>query len=267
MSKIQDKFKELQSKGEKALIAYVMLGFPKETDSIKAIKGLIAGGADIIEIGFPFSDPLADGPIIQNASNQALTQGIKIKNYLTTIQKIRRETKIPIVLMTYSNILFKKGYSNFLKDAKKAGIDGIILPDMSLEESEKYVYEARKNDIDTIFLVSPNTTDERLKKIANKSSGFLYLVAVYGTTGVRVNIKKYTLDAIKNAKKILGEKIPIGIGFGVSSPSDVKKYVACGADAVIVGSSFLKIIESTPSNQIEQTIKKFTASLKKATKS
>ncbi len=266
MSRIQNKFKELNSKNEKALIAYVMLGYPKESDSIKAVKGLISGGADIIEIGFPFSDPLADGPIIQNASNIALSHGIKMKNYLTTIQKIRKNTDIPIVLMTYSNILFKKGFPNFLKEVKKAGIDGIILPDMSIEESEKYVIEARKNNLDTIFLVSPNTTKERLEKIAKKSSGFLYLVAVYGTTGVRSNIKKYTLDAIQNVKRTLGKNIPVGVGFGISTPKDVKKYVVSGADAVIVGSAFLKLMEKTPSKKIESVLKKYTSSLKKATK-
>jgi len=169
------------------------------------------------------------------------------------------------VLMTYTNILYHKGYSKFISEAKKAGIDGFILPDMSVEESEEYL-KAAKNNADTIFLISPNTNKTRVQKITKASSGFLYLVAVFGTTGVKTGIKKYTLDAIKQVKKQTKGKIPIGVGFGISTPEDVKKYIKAGADAVIVGSAYLKLIEKTPQNKLESKITAFTKSLKKQTK-
>ena len=189
---------------------------------------------------------------------------MKIKSFFNIVEKIRKETDIPLVLMTYTNILYHKGYTNFIADAKKAGIDGFILPDMSIEESKEYI-AAAKNMADTIFLISPNTTKSRIEKIIKSSSGFLYLVAVYGTTGIKTGIQNYTLKAIKEVKKIANGKIPVGVGFGVSTPDDVKKYINAGADAVIVGSAFLKLIEKTPKNNLEKGITTFTKSLKKQT--
>ena len=265
MSRIKEKFSELEAKNEKALISYIMVGFPNERATLSAVKGLVKGGADIIELGFPFSDPLADGPVIQNASTVSLEKGTTTTNFFSIVKKIRKITDTPLVLMTYTNILYNKGYLKFISEAKKAGIDGFILPDMSIEESKEYL-KAAKGNTDTIFLVSPNTTKKRIRKIANATSGFLYLVAVYGTTGVKTGIKNYTLKAIKDIKKQTKGKIPLGVGFGVSTPVDVKKYIAVGADAVIVGSAFLKLIEKTPENQIERKITAFTKSLKKQTR-
>jgi len=264
MTRINKKFAELSAKNEKALITYIMVGYPNESATISIVRGLIKGGADIIELGFPFSDPLADGPVIQNASTVSLNNGTKIKSFFKIVKKIRNETDIPLVLMTYTNILYHKGYANFIAEAKKAGIDGFILPDMSVEESKEYVKSA-KNMADTIFLISPNTTKSRIEKIVKTSSGFLYLVAVYGTTGIKTGIQNYTLKAIKEVKKIAKGKIPIGVGFGVSTPEDVKKYIVAGADAVIVGSAFLKLIEKTPKNKLEKSIASFTKNLKKQT--
>ena len=264
MSRINEKFAELKRKNEKALIAYIMMGFPNEKATITTVRGLVKGGADIIELGFPFSDPLADGPVIQNASTVSLEKGTNISKFFNLVKKIRKETDIPLVLMTYTNILYHMGYEKFISEAKKAGIDGFILPDMSIEESEEYTKSA-ENKADTIFLISPNTTKTRIEKIAKISTGFLYLVAVFGTTGVKTSIKNYTLTAIKNVKKQTKGKIPVGIGFGVSTPEDVKKYINAGADAVIVGSAYLKLIEKTKPTQLESKITSFTKSLKKQT--
>jgi len=265
MSRIKEKFSELEAKKEKALIAYVMVGFPSERATLSAVKGLVKGGVDIIELGFPFSDPLADGPVIQNASALALEKGTRINKFFELVKKIRNQTDIPLVLMTYTNILYNKGYHKFISEAKKAGIDGFILPDMSVEESTEYL-KAAKGNTDTIFLISPNTNKNRINKIAKVTTGFLYLVAVYGTTGVKTGIKNYTLKAIKEVKKQTKGTIPVGVGFGVSTPSDVKKYVSVGADAVIVGSAFLKLIEKTPQGLIEKRIATFTKSLKRETR-
>ena len=228
MSRIKEKFEELEKRNEKALISYIMLGFPNEKATISTVRGLVKGGVDIIEIGFPFSDPLADGPVIQNASTISLQKGTNVSKFFNIVKKIRKETEIPLVLMTYTNILHRMGYDKFIKDAKKAGIDGFILPDMSLEESKDYL-DAARNNADTIFLISPNTTKTRIDKISKISTGFLYLVAVFGTTGVKTSIKNYTLKAIKNVKKQTKGKIPVGIGFGVSTPEDVKRYIKAGA--------------------------------------
>jgi tryptophan synthase alpha chain len=265
MTRIKDKFTALESQNEKALIAYIMAGFPNEKSTITTVKGLVKGGVDIIELGFPFSDPLADGPVIQNASTISLQKGTNIAKFFSLVRKIRKETNIPLVLMTYTNILYNKGYSKFIAEAKRAGIDGFILPDMSIEESSEYLQTA-KNNVDTIFLISPNTSKKRIDKISKATSGFLYLVAVYGTTGVKTGIKSYTINAIKNVKKQTKGKIPIGVGFGVSTPEDVKKYIKAGADAVIVGSAYLKLIEKTPYSKLESKITSFTKSLKNQTK-
>ena len=266
MSKIENKFKELRSKNEKALIAYIMVGYPNYKATLPIVRGLIKGGADIIELGFPFSDPLADGPVIQHASTISLNNKTSLDDFFSLIRKIRKETDVPLVLMTYTNILYHKGYNKFIFNAKKAGIDGLILPDMSIEESKEYVNAAKKYNIDTIFLVSPNTSKERLKKIAKKTSGFLYLVSMFGTTGMKSMIQQYTLNAIKNTKKVVNSKIPVGIGFGVSTPDDVKKFVSKNVDAVIVGSAFLRLIEKTPMNQLESKVTDFTKKMKTPTK-
>ena len=264
MTRIKEKFTVLESQNQKALIAYIMAGFPNEKATMSTVRGLVKGGADIIELGFPFSDPLADGPVIQNASTISLEKGTKIEKFFALVKKIRKETEIPLVLMTYTNILYHKGYAKFIADAKKAGIDGFILPDMSIEESKEYL-QAAKNKADTIFLISPNTSKKRIEKISKATSGFLYLVAIYGTTGIKTGIKNYTLKAIKEVKKQTKGKIPIGVGFGVSTPDDVKKYIKAGADAVIVGSAYLKLIEKTKPTQLESKITSFTKSLKKQT--
>jgi tryptophan synthase alpha chain len=266
MSRIEEKFNQLRSNKETALVSYIMVGYPSEKATLSAVKGLIKGGTDIIELGFPFSDPIADGPTIQMASTESLTNGTKIDNFFAIVKKIRKETEIPLILMTYTNILYNQTYQKFISRAKKAGIDGLILPDMAIEESREYVKAAKKSGMDTIFLVSPNTKNDRLKKIIKSTTGFLYMVAIFGTTGIQTKIHKYTIDALKHTKNVANGKIPVGVGFGVSTEKDVQKYVSSGADAVIVGSANIKIMENTPRNKIESKITIFTRKLKNKTR-
>lgn len=266
ISRIQSKFNELKKKNEKALIAYFMVGYPNHKDTFSVIRGLVKGGADIVELGFPFSDPLADGPVIQNASTISLEKGTKLNQLFELVRKIRKESEIPLVLMTYTNILYHQGYDRFFRMAKKAGIDGFIVPDMTVEESKDYIAAAKKHKVDTIFLVSPNTAKSRLEKIVKQTTGFLYLVSVFGTTGIRSKIQKYTIDALKNTKKVTRHKIPVGIGFGISTPHDISNYVKHGADAVIIGSALIKLVECTAPNQLEKTVMTFIKKLKAATK-
>ena len=265
MSRIKEKFSELKTKKENALVSYIMVGYPSENATLSAIRGLVKGGADIIELGFPFSDPIADGPVIQKASTGSLNNGIKIEKFFKLVKKIRKETNIPLILMTYTNILYKQGYQKFIKNAKNAGIDGLILPDMAIEESKGYLSAAQMQKMDTIFLVSPNTQKNRLSKIAKATSGFLYMVAVFGTTGIQTKIHQYTIDALKSTKRRV-KNVPVGVGFGISNEKDVKKYVSVGADAVIVGSANIKIMETTPKSKLEGTIFRFTKKLKDQTK-
>lgn len=265
MSRIQDKFSELKSKNQKAFIAYAMAGYPNDKETISTVKSLVKGGADIIELGLPFSDPLADGPVIQNASFHALQKGMNFDRFVNLVKKIRKEISIPLVLMTYTNLVYSHGYDKFISTVKKAGIDGLILPDMAIEESDHYLDVVRKNNMDAIFLISPNTSEERIKKISSVSSGFVYLVSVYGTTGGQQQFQQYTLDAIKNTKKMLDDKIPLGVGFGVNNAEQAKLILQTGADAIIVASAFLRLIEKTPKTKIQAKIATFAKSLKKAT--
>ena len=266
MSKIKAKFLELQAKNEKALITYLVAGYPNESGTLSAVRGVIKGGADIIELGLPFSDPLADGPVIQNATHLALENGICTAKFFSIVKKIRKETNLPLILMTYTNLLYRQGYDKFIAHAKKAGIDGFILPDMPVEESRQYLNAIHKYKADAIFLASPNTSKERIKKIIRASSGFLYLVSVYGTTGAQQKIKQYTVNAIKNAKRISNGKIPIAVGFGISNPMQARNFIKIGADAVIVGSAFLRLIDGLKAKEIESRVERFTRSLKESTK-
>ncbi len=264
MSRIKNKFLSLFKKKEKALIAYMMTGYPNEKFTLPIVRSLIKGGADMIEIGYPFSDPLADGPLIQNAGKIALQKKININKLFSIIKKIRSETNIPLILMTYTNILYKYGYDDFISIVKDAGVDGIILPDMSIDESDKYIIATKSNNMDTIFLAAPNTTNMRIKKIGDLCTGFLYLVTTYGTTGTKIKIQRNIKKYIKNTKSIIN--IPVGTGFGIYTPNDVEMFISSGADAVIIGSAFFKIIENTPLNNILSRIVEFTHNLKIKTK-
>lgn len=278
-SRISSKFAELRARNERGLVTYAMTGFPSDRASVSAVSGMIRGGADVIELGFPFSDPLADGPAIQEASSGALGRGATFEGFLRTASKIRRANRdVPLVLMTYTNILYNLGYDRAASMISDAGIDGIILPDMAVDESAPYVAAARRCGLDTIFLASPNTPAGRLRRIASLSTGFLYMVAVYGTTGVRdaraggrasktvgSSVAGYTLDAIHRAKRSRA-RLPIGVGFGISSPADVRQYVGAGADAVIVGSAYAKIIKESAPKDVEKNVSAFTRRLKAATR-
>lgn len=266
MSRISEKFAELRAARQKALISYIMAGFPDQDATLAAVRGLVAGGADIIELGFPFSDPIADGPIIQNASTTSLQNGISMRDFLAMVRKIRSYTDIPLVMMTYTNIPYSMGYTKFIPEAKRAGIDAMILPDMSIEESGQYLKQAAASGMDTIFLISPNTSPERVCMIADVCTGFMYLVAVYGTTGTTTGVKRYTLNAINNVKKLVkARQLPVGVGFGVSTQQDVRRYAAAGADAIIVGSAYLRLIEKSPRNRIESRVTSYTKKLKRQT--
>ncbi len=237
-------FNSLLEKKEKVLICYVVGGYPTLEISKEIIEKLIKSGADIIEIGIPFSDPMADGQVIQNASIQALKNGTTPMDCFNLAKEIKTTYQsTPILMMTYSNIIFSKNINKFLSLAKKYDIDGFIIPDLNIDESEEYLNKMKKLGLATVFLTAPNTSKERLEKIALGSSGFIYLVSVFGITGSRSKFEKYTFDAITKSKKIIqNHKIPLAVGFGITNPNDGKKILDAGADGIIVGSSLIRII-------------------------
>lgn len=269
-NRIKKKFSQLKIRKEKGLICYVMGGYPDPLTSEKIISSIVDGGADIMEIGIPFSDPIADGPIIQEASFRALQNGINPDLCLSLIKKTRqRYPDLPILIMTYSNILQKKGFKKFMKMAKDAGTDGFILPDMTIEESKEYLEYSKKLELATVFLVAPNTSNFRIKKTLDVSTGFVYVVSVYGTTGIRNTFNKYTLTAIRNIKKLSSNGNNISVGFGISNPAHIKLMSKYGADAVIVGSAIIEIINRNKGDNIhslENKLKKYIKSLKDACK-
>ena len=265
-NRIDSKFNELKSKNQKALICYVVAGYPDIMTSERIITSLINGGADIIEIGIPFSDPIADGSTIQDAIQNSLIAGTTPDMCLELASRIRKTfPNIPLIIMTYSNILYRKGYIQFAKKAKESGIDGFIIPDIPIEESKEYLNTMQNIGMSTIFLVSPNTSEKRLKMISRICTGFLYAISVYGTTGERQGFDKYTIESIKRVKKVTAaEDLPLAVGFGISNPQHVKYMIDAGADAVIIGSAIIKKIikEIENKERLLNTLNRFIYELK-----
>jgi tryptophan synthase alpha chain len=254
-------------KGQGALIAYVMGGDPNPETTEKVVLSLIAGGADIIELGIPFSDPIADGKSIQEAAVRSLSAGTKPADVLEIVSRIKKEHDIPITIMTYYNVLFSPGLENFLDGAKKAGVDGLIVPDLPLDETGDYSRLAKKYGLDTILLAAPTTSPERMKSLVKHSTGFLYLVSLLGVTGARTQLGDDTLRLVRAAKRQTRGKIPLGVGFGISKPDHVRAVVGAGADAVIVGSSIVNMVAlGKPEEEMLEEVENYVRSMKTATK-
>jgi tryptophan synthase alpha chain len=266
-NKVKSLFESLSKKGEKALICYIVGGYPDLETSKEIIKTLIDSGADIIEIGIPFSDPMADGPVIQSALIKALAKGTTPLVCFNIVKELRKTyNNTPFLFMTYSNIVFSNNLNSFLKTAKKNNIDGFIIPDLNVEDSQDYLSITKKLGLATIFLSAPNTSKKRLVEIASASTGFVYMVSVFGTTGSRTKFEKYTFEAISAAREIVNRyKIPLAVGFGISSPADGKKMLKSGADGIIVGSSLMKIIMENEKDKEKMLLllSNFTKDLKK----
>lgn len=242
MNAISKTFKKLKACGEGALIAYVTAGDPKPQFTQKIAEALIKGGVDILELGLPFSDPIADGPTIQAASVRALKAGTTPKTVLDIAGEIKRIHGVPVVIMTYYNPVFRMGLKKFFSEAKRCGVDGVIVPDLPVEEAGEYRKAAVACCVDTIFLAAPSTTDARLDKIVDASSGFLYLVSQFGVTGARAKLADSTIQLVKRVLPHTKGKVPLAVGFGVSKPEHVRSILSAGADGVIVGSAFINIV-------------------------
>lgn len=239
MNKIDLLFKRLKREKKKALIPFIIAGDPDLATTRDLVFTLEECGAHIIELGVPFSDPLADGPVIQASSIRALSQGIDLKKILALVKEVRQRTDIPLILMTYYNPVYRFGLEELTRQAALAGIDGFIIPDLPPEESGEWGKLARANDLDVIFLVAPNTPVPRARFVASKTSGFLYAVSVTGITGKRKRNPKGLTDYLKMLRSITDK--PLVVGFGISSPSQVKA-VAPLVDGVIVGSALVDFL-------------------------
>ena len=246
MNRIDKKFKELKAKKKKAFLAYLTAGDPDLTTTERLVLELEKAGADIIELGIPFSDPMADGPTIQAASQRALDKGVTLEKIFKLVQRIRQKSEIPLCLMTYFNPVFHYGEARFVQRSKQAGVDGLIIPDLPPEEAGTLIPAARKAGIATVFFLAPTTVRGRIKKISKVSTGFIYYVSLTGVTGARRELPADILQNIRAAKKMTDK--PICVGFGVSSPEQVRSITRV-ADGVIVGSAIIKELEKNKGRQ------------------
>ncbi len=244
MSRIAAKFVSASSAGRKLLIPFITAGDPKPEFSVPMMHAMVAAGADIIELGVPFSDPMADGPVIQRASERALAKGMSLRKVLTLVSDFRKQDQdTPIVLMGYLNPVEAMGYENFAEAAKTAGVDGVLTVDIPPEEAEEYVALIKAREIDPVFLLAPNSSNERIKKMDAAGSGYLYYVSLKGVTGAGHLDLDEVEKKIQQIKKYT--KLPIGVGFGVKD-SQTARSIARIADAVVVGSALISKIESSP---------------------
>jgi len=267
-SSIGQKFVSLREKGESALVAYLTANDPSPEAFQANCHALADGGADILEIGIPFSDPIADGPIIQASSGRALTIGTTMAGILEDLSSLSSRLNLPIVVLTYYNPILAMGREPFLRKAHSSGVSGVVVPDLPFEEGEDFRELASKNSIDRILLAAPNTPQDRLRRIVEQSQGFLYLVSLYGVTGPRDALSPQAVAVLNRVKKESNGNIPVCAGFGISNPKQVSELVLAGADGVIVGSSLVRIVAQHLDHPEEACghLKDAVSELKEATK-
>lgn len=262
----ENKFEELKRNNEGALIPFVVIGDPDYETSLEIVKSLVKSGADILELGLAFSDPIADGPTIQLADKRVLDKKINTDRVFDFIKEVREFTDIPIGLLVYYNLVYQRGIEKFYIDANNAGVDSILIADMPIEEAEQVVRISEENQIGQIFIVSPLTSKERLVEIAKKGRGFIYVVSRLGVTGVRDDMQQGTIELLKRIRPHTNLKLCVG--FGISKPEHVKAVLNAGADGAITGSAIVKIIENNLGNKEKmlQEICNFIKEMKEATK-
>jgi tryptophan synthase alpha chain len=241
MKRITRLFERTRAEGRPALIAYLTAGDPDPSRTAGLVHALERGGADLIELGVPFSDPIADGPVIQRGAERALRAGTTLHKVLEIAAQIRQKSEIPIVLFTYLNPVMRYGFRQLASDAVGAGIDGCLLTDLSVEEAEDYVSACRSAGLDTVFLAAPTSTQRRLELVAKYSSGFVYLVSRTGVTGAQQSVSGSAKELVERMRAVTD--LPLAVGFGISTPGHVAE-VGSLADGVAVGSAIVKVIEA-----------------------
>ena len=251
-NRIPGLFHRLKQENRAGLVAYLTAGDPSPKHTAKLVAALERGGADLIELGVPFSDPIADGPVIQAASDRALHAGMTMQGVLQIAREIRQQSEIPLLLFTYLNPVMRYGFEKLALDAAAAGIDGCLLTDLSVEEAEQYVAAMRKHGLDTVFLGAPTSNERRLQLVAKYSSGFIYLVSRTGVTGEQVAVSDAVAPLVEKMRAIT--TLPLAVGFGIASAEHARQ-VGSIADAVVVGSAIVRTIEKNlESPDLEQKL-------------
>lgn len=273
---VRDAFSNAQKESRGALIGYLMAGDPSPEDTPPLCQALIDGGVDILELGVPFSDPIADGPTIQAASVRSINSKTSPEDCLNIVRQVKSERSVPVVLLSYYNTIFRFGPEKFLSKARESGVDGLVVPDLpqiGSSEFSRYMNAAGENRMASILLATPTTTDERLRSILDESTGFLYLVSLLGVTGVRKGVKKTPLNVefIRHSCEVAHDhdssSTPLAVGFGISEPAHVQNVLRAGADGAIVGSALVNLVSQNlddldqAANKLERLVK----SLRKAT--
>ncbi|XP_058740247.1 tryptophan synthase alpha chain-like [Vicia villosa] len=260
---ISETFKSLKKQGKVALIPYITAGDPDLSTTAEALKVLDSCGSDIIELGVPYSDPLADGPVIQAASTRSLARGTDFDSIISMLKEVVPELSTPIALFTYYNPILKRGTERFMSIVKDTGIHGLVVPDVPLEETETLRKEAKKNGIELVLLTTPTTPTNRMEAIADVAEGFVYLVSSLGVTGTRASISGKVQALLKEIKE--ATRKPVAVGFGISTAEQVKQVAGWGADGVIVGSAMVKLLgdAKTPQEGLKE-LENFTLSLRSA---
>ena len=259
MSRITELFARTRAERRPALIAYLTAGDPDPSRTAGLVRALERGGADLIELGVPFSDPVADGPVNQRAADRALHAGMTLPKVLEIAAEIRRESQIPLLLFTYLNPAMRYGFERLAADAVSSGIDGCLLIDVSVEEAEAYVGACRTAGLDTVFVAAPTSTERRLRLVAKFSSGFVYLVSRTGVTGEQSSVSDSAGELVQRMRAITD--LPLAVGFGISTPGQVAQVGAI-ADGVVVGSAIVRAIEAQAGGpQLEAELEKFTRHL------
>ncbi len=259
---ISDCLKSLHDRSECALIPFITAGDPDLETTAKALRVLDSAGADIIELGVPYSDPLADGPVIQAAATRALQEGTKLEQVLEMVEHVSPQMRSPIILFTYYNPILNRGIEPFLQELARVGVAGLVVPDLPLEEAENLLQLAAKYGIEVTLLVAPTSSAERIEAIARQSQGFIYLVSVTGVTGMRSGLETRVKDLLQQLRQVTNK--PIGVGFGISQTEHARQVKEWGADAVIVGSAFVKRLVDGKPEQGLQAIAQFCHDLKAA---
>ena len=259
MTRIGCLFERLKRENRKGLIAYLTAGDPTPERTPALVAALERGGADLIELGVPFSDPIADGPVIQRAGERALKSGTSLRSVLDIARQIRATSEVPLLLFTYLNPVVRYGLEQLAADAAAAGIDGCLLIDASVEEAEAYAAAMHRHNLDTVFLAAPTSTEHRLKLVAQYSTGFIYLVSRTGVTGEQDSVSALIAPLIRDMRAVTS--LPLAVGFGISKPKHVAE-LGQQVEAVVVGSAIVRVIEEHSGPDLERHLEEFARSLK-----
>jgi tryptophan synthase alpha chain len=264
LNRINEKFKDLKRQGKKAFIAFITCGDPSLKQTLALAKALERAGVDILELGVPFSDPLADGPTIQSASQRSLLKGTNLKKIFAFVKNFRRTSQLPIALMTYYNPILSYGLKKFCLDCQRNGVDGVIVPDLPIEEASQLNKSLKERKICSIFFISPTSPIKRKLKTASATTGFIYYLSLTGVTGARKNLSPSLINDLVKTKKVVKNKF-LCVGFGISNPAQIKQ-IKPYCDGIIVGSAIIKIIEKNlDKRDLVKRVENFSKKLVRAT--